>query len=60
VGKLERKKEKRLNGVSYYPQRQRCLIDLIINKGLDKANHLSKKVGPRQDLNWASVMITNI
>ena len=37
-----------------------CLIDLIINKGLDKANHLSKKVGPRQNLNWASVMITSI
>jgi len=30
-----------------------CLIDLIVNKGLYEANHSSKKVSPRQDLNRA-------
>jgi len=37
-----------------------CLIDLIINKGLYEANHSSKKLSPRQDLNRASMMIEGV
>lgn len=35
-------------------------IDLIVDKGLYEANHLSKKVGPRQDLNRVSMVIKGI
>lgn len=35
-------------------------IDLIVDKGLYEANHLSKKVGPRQDLNRVSMAIKRI
>jgi hypothetical protein len=37
-----------------------CLIDLIVNKGLHEANHSSEKVGPRQDLKRASMVIEEI
>jgi len=58
AGKLKRKNA----SVMYHIPKSnaQCLIDLIVNKGLDEANHLSEKVGPRQDLNRASIVIEGI
>ena len=44
AGKLKRKNA----SVMYHIPKSnaQCLIDLIVNKGLDEANHLSEKVGP--------------
>ena len=36
----------------------RCIVGLILNKRLDKANNFGKKVDPRQDLKCASIMTT--
>ena len=33
----------------------RCLVALLLNKRLDKANDLSKEADPRQDLKRASM-----
>ena len=55
VGKLK----KRTSMMYHIPSKgnAQCLIDLIVDKGLYEANHSSKKVGPRQDLNRASMVI---
>lgn len=37
-----------------------CLVALILNKRLDKANNFSEKVDPRQDLKCASTTTEEI
>jgi hypothetical protein len=58
MGKLE-KKRRNASIMHRIPSKgnTQCLIDLIVDKGLYEANHLSEKVGPRQDLNRASMVI---
>jgi hypothetical protein len=38
----------------------RCLVALLLNKRLDKANDLSKEADPRQDLKRASMTTEEI